>query len=157
MVQTSKLCSQKLHNSLCSLSNLKKKRKKVKKGCLELQPIRQILNQSTGNNVTKLELFITPTSYIFCFLIQIQSSRLRDFFNIAEQLACLSGVCQSSENGVGKEKCGKDPEPDSRCSVFVCYAFLPGLTVITVLEKTVAVMPLRKASNAILASDMKST
>lgn len=36
-------------------------------------------------------------------------------------------------------------------------ALSPGLTVITVLEKTVAAMPLRKASKAILASDIKST
>lgn len=50
-----------------------------------------------------------------------------------------------------------DDESDVRCSVFVCGAFSPGLTVITVLEKTVAAMPLRKASKAILASDIKST
>lgn len=108
---------------------------------------------------------MTPTSYIFRSLIQIQGSRLSGLFNVAEQLARLSGVCERSETGVGKHQDGRDAfVTEHNCfwadvlGVLVgCGAFSPGLTVITVLEKTVAAMPLRKASKAIFASDIKST
>lgn len=93
---------------------------------------------------------MTPTSYILCSLIQIQSSRLCSLFNVAEQLACLSGVCQRNGTTLSKRQ-------DGTSDVGVQCFFSPGLTVITVLEKTVAAMPLRKESKAILASDINST
>lgn len=137
-------------------------------------------NSNTFNTALRPEACrcaMTLTSFIFERLILVQDSRLRYLFGVAEQKPSLSGVwsdkCkltpqQEDVYFVKQSLLSRLPEfthhqshhgrENYSAHILLCGCDIsPGLTVIMVLELTVAAMQFRKLSKVTFASDMKST